>query len=170
MGGEVMPYPGTALFPQASGLYPGGAVESGVNLWPSSTGLWPAATGLWPGGGDAGFELEPEVVTGSASGITNDTAIIAGSVDPNGLTAHYYVEYGLSTGYGSVSSTGVAGVLPTSVTRTISGLNGASLYHYRMVAVNAAGFGYGNDETFYTEVGQHDAPLPSMRHEAGRIQ
>lgn len=136
-----MPYPGTALFPQAVGLYPGDGVE-----------------------------VAPTVVTGVASPITNNTAAIAGSVDPNGLTAHYYVEYGFTAGYGSTSSTGVAGTAPTSVSRTISGLNGASLYHYRMVAFTAAGFGYGDDETFYTEVGPHDAPLPFMRHEAGRIQ
>lgn len=134
-----------------------------MGLYPS-TSLWPS-TGLYP---EANGEVPPSVTTGSASGITTTQATLAGSIDPNGLQAHYYFEYG-PTGYGFTSGTFVAGTAPTNVSRTISDLSSAYYYHYRLVAFSAAGFGYGGDATFVTDYARDD-PRLSPVHIAGRGQ
>ncbi len=59
-------------------------------------------------GADATFTTTagpPVVTTGSATGVNGSGATVAGTVDPQGLTASTYFQYGTSTSYGSQSST-----------------------------------------------------------------
>ncbi len=83
---------------------------------------------------------------------TLNKAVLHGEVDPNGITSNYHVEYGTTTGYGSSTSLYGAGSgwSPTPVEATLKNLNGSTTYHYRFVAQNSAGTGYGEDHTFTT--------------------
>src|SRR5262249_6034993 len=73
------------------------------------------------------------VTLGAASGLTPQTATLAGTVDGNGLPATFHLEYGSTTAYGSSTpATAVpAQAGPQPVTATLSGLAGATTYHYR---------------------------------------
>jgi YVTN family beta-propeller protein len=106
-------------------------------------------------GSDQTFTTEidpPTVTTESAYSVTSSSATLNGSVNPNGASTNYYFEYGLTTGYGSVTtSTNVgSGTTAVSVSDGISGLNPGTIYHFRIVATNGGGTSYGLDDTFIT--------------------
>jgi len=105
-----------------------------------------------------GTDQPPLVETGDANGIVRTGAVLNGTVNPNSLTTMAYFEYGTTTDYGS-ASTSVAvgnGYLSEPVGIIIGGLTDNTLYHYRLVATNAAGTSYGEDRTFTT------APNPPL--------
>ena len=83
---------------------------------------------------------------------TSSSATIAGSVDPDGLQTSYLVEFGKTTGYGhsSPSASAGAGRSNLPVLATITGLRPRTLYHYRLVAINAGGTAVGADRTLRT--------------------
>ena len=62
-------------------------------------------------GADATFTTQgqPEVATGSASLLGPTAATVGGTVDPNGRTTGWWIEYGTSTRYGSRTDTRSAG-------------------------------------------------------------
>lgn len=93
----------------------------------------------------------PLVKTHAPTNQTPSTATINGSVTPNSVSTDAYFEYGISSAYGhksnAVSVGNGAGAVPYSV--TISALSPNVVYHYRIVAVNAAGqTSYGSNQTF----------------------
>lgn len=94
----------------------------------------------------------PSVVTGVASVVGASSATVAGTVNPNGLATSWYLEYGTSLSYGSKTSAKSAGsgTLAVDVSVTLTGLSLGTTYHYRVVAVNAAGTTRGLDATFTT--------------------
>jgi hypothetical protein len=89
-------------------------------------------------------------VTGAASNVTHTSAILHGTVNPNGSATTYYFQYGTSTAYGKQTSSHSAGSDTTThpASATISGLAAGRTYHYRIVAHNQTGTSYGADETF----------------------
>jgi hypothetical protein len=95
------------------------------------------------------------VQTQPASSVTATTATLRGSLEPNGLDAHYYFQYGKSTEYGSVSparpgaDAGSASSTQPAAT-ALAGLETNTTYHYRLVATNEDGTTFGQDETFTT--------------------
>lgn len=93
----------------------------------------------------------PTATTGVAEGVTHATATLSGTVDPDGLPTVYTFEYGTTASYGT-SVFGSAGSSAGAATFTVSvqGLAFGSTYHYRLVAVNQDGTGYGEDRTFTT--------------------
>jgi hypothetical protein len=98
----------------------------------------------------------PEVITGTpASGVTSTTAEVSGTIDPEGVpVTGCRFEYGLSTEYGVSVPCSPAPPLTggTAITVTASlEVHPDETYHYRLVAVNANGSEYGEDETFQTE-------------------
>ena len=105
-------------------------------------------------GADGVFTTDrpPTVVTGSASGIGSTSATVAGTVDPNGLTTSWYVEYGTSTSYGSKTTTRDAGngTAAVAVSVALTGLKAGTTYHYRVVGTNSAGTARGADRAFQT--------------------
>jgi hypothetical protein len=109
--------------------------------------------------------VPPTVTTGGASGITNSAAIVAGTINPNGLSTTYHFDYGTTTSYGSQApaSDGSAGSgsANTPVSASLSGLTALTTYHYRLVATNSAGTTNGSDATFTTAVGDIGYPGPS---------
>jgi uncharacterized delta-60 repeat protein len=94
----------------------------------------------------------PSATTGAASQVAADSAVVAGQVNPNGLTTSYHFDYGQTTAYGSSTPTASAGAgsTPVAVSATLRPLSPATTYHYRLVASNADGTSYGADGTFTT--------------------
>jgi hypothetical protein len=94
----------------------------------------------------------PTVSTRAATKIGNASAVLNGTINPNGHATQYSFSYGPTTAYGSTTSTGTvkAGTKPVAVTRTITGLLPGTTYHYRIGAANSGGLVAGADRTFTT--------------------
>jgi phosphodiesterase/alkaline phosphatase D-like protein len=100
--------------------------------------------------------VEPPVAaTGTPSAVTNSSATLVGAVDPKGLPTTVRFEYGLTTLYGNTTppqlvttAGGIVDFLSPS-----GGLIPNATYHYRIIAMNAAGTSYGEDVTFEVKVG-----------------
>ncbi len=110
-------------------------------------------------GADASFALSgaPVATTGAVTGQTATGATLTGSVDPDGEQTTWYFQYGKTTSYGSQTPAGsvAAGTQAVSVSSPLTGLAGATRYHYRLVATNASGTSDGADRTF----GNFPAPV-----------
>jgi hypothetical protein len=94
----------------------------------------------------------PSVSTGKAREVGYGTATLTGSVDPNGSNTSYYFQYGPTVRYGeqtAIADAG-AGTHRVNVHLAIAGLQPLTVYHYRLVAVNAAGATMGADEHLLT--------------------
>lgn len=99
----------------------------------------------------------PGVVTLVARDVGTASATLAGTVTPFGLQTTYHFEYGLTDQYGATLPTGhdeTAGAQrpPRLVSIGAGGLQPNTLYHYRLVATNASGTSYGQDQTLVTGV------------------
>lgn len=96
----------------------------------------------------------PTVVTKPAISVTQTTATLNASVNPNGAgVTECSFEYGPTTSYGSsipCSSLPGSGETPVSVSASLSSLSADTTYHYRIVATNPGGTHHGSDETFKT--------------------
>jgi hypothetical protein len=108
-------------------------------------------------GGDQTFQTLPNPpadVTGVASSVGSSYATLNATVNPNGGELGVCrFEYGTSSSYGSVtpcSASGQTGENPIGVSGALVGLNTSTTYHFRIVASNAGGTSYGEDETFTT--------------------
>jgi hypothetical protein len=95
----------------------------------------------------------PVAVTGPASGVSQNEATVAGTVDPNGFRTSYEFQVGVDTGYGvQVFGEAGAGSEARQVSLELSYLQPGTTYHYRLVAVSPGGTRYGADATFTTSV------------------
>ncbi|MDQ6938264.1 MAG: hypothetical protein M3140_11240 [Actinomycetota bacterium] len=94
----------------------------------------------------------PTVSSVSAGSIGNSSAVLKGTVNPNGATASYFFQYGLTNAYGVSSKTHSAGkgTKPVAVKTTASSLLPGTTYHFRLVALNSSGVTFGSDHTFKT--------------------
>ena len=94
----------------------------------------------------------PTATTGTARDVGYGSAALTGSVDPNGNDTSYYFQYGPTRAYGSQTAIADAGAGTKSakVRLAIAGLQPITVYHYRLVAVNAAGVSTGGDRTLKT--------------------
>jgi hypothetical protein len=98
---------------------------------------------------------KPSVTTGSATSITQTSATLNGTVNPNGQATTYHFEWGTTTGYGQQAPTGPepsagSGTTNVSVSANLSSLSPGTTYHYRLVATNASGTSFGSDQTVTT--------------------
>jgi hypothetical protein len=97
----------------------------------------------------------PDVQTGSATSLEPEgAATLTGSVNPDGLpvTACSF-EYGTTTAYGATAECSPepgAGTEAVSVAARLAGLSPGTVYHYRLVALNANGENTGIDQAFTT--------------------
>lgn len=94
------------------------------------------------------------VVTGVASNVSNNTAKLNGTVNPNGdnVTACYF-NYGTTTSYGTkvdCSSLPGGGSDPVSVSVSLNSLTQGNTYHFQLCATNLVGTSCGNDSSFAT--------------------
>jgi hypothetical protein len=110
----------------------------------------------WEYGQDHTFttagKLLPAVTTGGASGVSQDSATLSGTVGTNGLQTDYGFEiatepgqYGPPTGLGSIG-----GAQAEAVSVVLSELQPGTTYYYRITASNDDGTTYGEPQTFAT--------------------
>jgi DNA-binding beta-propeller fold protein YncE len=125
------------------------------------------AFGVTPGS-SVSFSTLPAVDgvnTGAAGAVQTTTATLTGSLEPNGLDAHYFFEYAPSAEYEakkeySLKSPAAPGTDageangPVLAETTLSQLEPLSTYDYRLVATNELGTTYGANQTVLT------LPLP----------
>jgi len=100
--------------------------------------------------------LAPFVTTTPATNVTRTSATLNGTVNPNGLSATVFFEYGATTNYGSAVTARQSPVMGTSliaVNAVLSALLPDTVYHYRVVAANSEGTSNGADQTFRTTAG-----------------
>jgi uncharacterized delta-60 repeat protein len=114
--------------------------------------------------------LMPTVWSLPASGITATSAVLNAVVNPQGAATTCYFQYGPSATYGS--SAAVPSLPPgtnaVAVAAALTGLAPATLYHYSLVASNAAGITVGPDATFTTAFPPATvATLPAFNVTAG---
>jgi phosphodiesterase/alkaline phosphatase D-like protein len=102
-------------------------------------------------GGDKTFT--PHAVTGlrtdAGTDITQISATINGSFEPNGEVTHVHFEWGPDSSYGNVTPNQDVNGTPAvrkGVSAPITGLESFHAYHYRVVAQNGLGISYGEDE------------------------
>ena len=89
----------------------------------------------------------PSASTGPVTSVGPTTATVSGSVNPNGTSTTWYVEYGTTTGYGkqTAKTSAGSGTASVAVSPTLTGLAPGTAYHYRVVATSSAGTAHGGD-------------------------
>ncbi len=102
---------------------------------------------------------QPSVTTASSVGTTDTTAIVTGTVTPNGAPTTYWFEYGKTSDLGSktANQTIGSGYALIQTPAYISNLTKDTTYYFRLVAENRLGRVVGNQFTFKTSVG---TPVP----------
>ncbi len=101
------------------------------------------------------YEATPPIVaTEAASAVTETSATLNGTVNPDNLSTTYHFEYGTTTAYGTSTSSQSAGsdYAVHAETAGISGLKPGTTYHFRIVASNMVGTSTGTDQTFTTPI------------------
>ncbi|HYB30866.1 MAG TPA: IPT/TIG domain-containing protein [Solirubrobacteraceae bacterium] len=107
-------------------------------------------------GGDQSFTTlpnPPTVTTEAASGVSQTTATVNATVNPNGGTTTCEFQWGTSTTYGNTVNCAPSpgsGTSAVAVSAALSGLSSDTTYHYRVVATNSGGPSDGTDRTFAT--------------------
>jgi hypothetical protein len=94
----------------------------------------------------------PAVTTGGTGSVSSTDATMSALVNPNGFDTSVHFEYGSDTGYGtSVGQRDVgSGTDAVAISASVTGLKPSSTYHYRVVATNANGTTYGDDQALTT--------------------
>jgi hypothetical protein len=94
----------------------------------------------------------PTVATGGVANVTSNSALLKGTVNPQGKETAYYFQVGTTKAYGySTPAVNVgAGTSTLSVAEAAGGFAGFTTYHYRIVAVSAGGTSVGSDQSFTT--------------------
>ena len=156
----------------ASGLSSNGNEEVGVTVYGSYIYWANPTTGTIGRAKVDGSEIEPNFIAGlgsplgvtvlaqpapltkPATEVTSSTATLNAIVNPEGSEVSKCVlEYGTTTAYGSSVACSPApgsGDTAVAVAASPTGLSPNTVYHYRAVAENAEGVGYGEDETLTT--------------------
>jgi DNA-binding beta-propeller fold protein YncE len=98
----------------------------------------------------------PLVGTDPASGVTQTSATISGTIDPRGLQTSYEFEFGtvvegrLVYNGAKIFGSAGAGTGAETITLNLENLAPGVTYHYRIAATNADGTEYGADQAFTT--------------------
>jgi Ca2+-binding RTX toxin-like protein len=101
----------------------------------------------------------PTGATGVVGAVGALSARVTGTANPKG-GASYYFDYGLTTSYGSKTTTQSAdGISDLAVAGTLTGLAPATTYHYRLVVTSPFGTFAGADQTVTTAAGSAPGAL-----------
>lgn len=100
----------------------------------------------------SGARFVPDLLTGAVGGITTNSAVLNGTVNPGNLPTSAWFDYGLTTNYGSSTpSVALSGTNANlAVTAIVNGLTAGQTYQYRIVATNSTGTNFGLPQTFQT--------------------
>jgi hypothetical protein len=104
-------------------------------------------------GGVAAAASSPSVSTGSATSIKSSSAVMRGTINPNGSSTTYYFSYGPAKGIYTVNTAVKSigsGTVPKTVEATASGLLPGTTYHFRLTATNRFGTSSGADRSLKT--------------------
>ncbi|HYQ79273.1 MAG TPA: hypothetical protein VEP91_09245, partial [Solirubrobacterales bacterium] len=100
------------------------------------------------------LKLLPKAITEAATNVKMGQATLNASVNPQGTSTTYQIEYGASVSYGSKTPASPAAVgsgsSPVGVAQTVTTLEAGTTYHYRVVATSEAGVTLGEDRTATT--------------------
>jgi len=109
----------------------------------------------------------PVISTSAPSALGPTTATLNAAINPNGVTARYWVEYGTGASYGSSTAPQplAAGTSPQQLAVALDGLLPATEYHYRVVAESSGGTTASADQTF-TTTAQPPHPQPPAAQSA----
>ena len=96
--------------------------------------------------------LPPLATTENATALTAVSAMLNGTVNPNGQPASVSFEWGSTTNYGNTTPAPplAAGTTPVAVQSTVNGLTAGATYHFRVIAINSGGASFGSDAVFTT--------------------
>jgi plastocyanin len=94
----------------------------------------------------------PAVTTGTGTPTSDTEATLHGTINPEGQATTYFFKYGKTTSYGQTTTVGEAGSGSSAVSKqaSVSALEPATSYHFRIVAINESGTSEGSDQTFTT--------------------
>ncbi len=100
-------------------------------------------------------QSQPSVTTAPVVALSDTTAVVTGSVVPNGAFTSYWYEYGTTPNLGSKTSDQNlgSGFGKIQASAFISGLTKNTTYYFRLVAENRFGKVSGEQLTFKTTVG-----------------
>ncbi len=109
------------------------------------------------------FRTLPEA---TVTEVAADSATLHAALDPEGAETTYRFQYGTSASYGSETpqESAGAGSGPVSVEAHLQGLAAATVYHFRVIATNAAHETFtSEDELFTTQHAVGEFSLPDNR-------
>ncbi len=94
--------------------------------------------------------IGPYIETNAATNALNGQATLNGRVNPKGVNADTWFEWGTTTAYGNSTALQAKGNGTTtlSFTQTLTGLTAGATYHYRAAAQSVSGTRYGADQLF----------------------
>lgn len=106
--------------------------------------------------------LPPNVQTKNASSIDKTSAVLNGTINPNGAVTFYWFEYGQTTSLGNTTATSSTGAVSSNVAvlAPISGLESGTTYYYRLNGQNGYGTRIGNISVFTTQ--PTNPPVPPL--------
>jgi hypothetical protein len=109
---------------------------------------------------DGPFGSAPTCTTDAATILNYGSARLNGTVNPNGVAATAYFNYGLTTSYGNSTTSQDIGIGTSNVnvTANVSGLSQYNIYNFRIVASNSYATIYGDNLTFQPLPGDPLAP------------
>lgn len=152
-----------------------GSGASAVAVSEEVTGLLPNTTYHYrivagnsegPGiSGDQAFTTPPLKPAAISLPVSEDAEgfTLHGSVNPNGGETTYFFEFGITEAYGqSFPSTPASvgkGTVAVPVAQLVKGLPPGVPYHYRLVAQNAGGTSFGEDQFFLTPEASGSPPV-----------
>ena len=155
--------PSGAITEFSSGLLPSSApvgIAAGPdgNLWFTAPGNRGSIGRVVPASASAPTPppATTTAVTGAASALTATSATVTGIVGPGATTTAYHFDWGTTAAYGgrAPAADATADSSPDGVSAGLSGLQPATVYHYRLVATTCGGCqggtAYGADATFTT--------------------
>jgi hypothetical protein len=98
--------------------------------------------------------LMPNAETEAATGVTATSAVLNGTVNPDGVDTTYRFEYGTSTAYGTKvpipNASAGSGTSGIKASQTLTTLLAKTTYHFRLVAESPTGTIEGSDQTLTT--------------------
>jgi hypothetical protein len=116
----------------------------------------------------------PLITEQAVGSVAQTSATLYGQVNPRGFNTNFYFEYGTSAAYGSKAPVDTdifvgSGTEDVKGFQKVSGLQGNTTYHYRIVAISTAGTNISPDQTFTTARDGSSCPNAAVRAEQATI-